>query len=311
MSITFRKAERGNIKPIIGLYGLSGNGKTYSALMLARGMAGNHGKIAMLDTESGRGEMYADDIEGGYYYFGMKQPFTAQSYINAIDAAEEAKIDIMVIDSMSHEWEGSGGILEQVAIAQDKASKAGKKTEGLHFWKKPKESHNKLILRIMQSTIPVICCFRAQCKTHYITIKGKKEKEVVKDDFTTPIQDEKIIYEMTAHMEIGKDHKLKITKCPKGLDKCLKNGDIITVKTGECIAEWCKGDTGSSAIPLSSKDDLVAHINDIETMDKLKQYWMQQQPSINALSDDNKKEVTQAKEDKKNLLTYPPEESDF
>ena len=66
MSFSFRPAERSQAKPLIGLYAESGCGKTYSALLLARGFVGSAGKIGMIETEAGRGEAYADIVPGGY-----------------------------------------------------------------------------------------------------------------------------------------------------------------------------------------------------------------------------------------------------
>src|ERR1700744_3843489 len=111
----FRPARRTNAKPLIGLYSESGAGKTYSALLLARGYVGPEGRIGMIETESGRGEAYADPGEypeiGGYEVLPLHGNFSPDTYGNAIDAAERAKFDALIIDSASHEWEGVGGVL--------------------------------------------------------------------------------------------------------------------------------------------------------------------------------------------------------
>ena len=94
MTYQVRPASRSQAKPLIGIYSESGCGKTYSALLLARGYAGPDGRIIMIETESGRGEAYADPIEypeiGGYDVISMRDNFSPAEYGKAITAAEQA-----------------------------------------------------------------------------------------------------------------------------------------------------------------------------------------------------------------------------
>ena len=233
MGYKFKKAERQNSKVLIGLYGESGCGKTMSSLMLARGLVGENGKIAMIDTEQGRGELYADVITGGYDTMQMQAPFSPQNYIGAIDAAEQAGYDAIVIDSASHEWEGIGGVLDMAAQNEERTKKAG-----LHNWKTPKLEHQKFMQRLLASNMHLIVNLRAKYKSRQVYEKGKSK--VVKDDFASPIQAEDFIFEMTAHMEILQNHCIRITKCSHPeLVKCFENGKAITYQTGVNIADWC------------------------------------------------------------------------
>src|SRR5574343_215030 len=110
MAITLRKAERKQAKLRVGMSGPSGSGKTYSALLLARGLASEWDKVCLIDSENGSGELYSD--LGTYNIIPLKAPFTPESYIEAIQAAENAGMEVIVIDSASHEWDGKGGCLE-------------------------------------------------------------------------------------------------------------------------------------------------------------------------------------------------------
>src|SRR5689334_21842194 len=110
-----RPAKRSEAKPLIGIYAESGCGKTYSSLLLARGFVGPTGKIVMIETEGGRGEAFADLIEGGYSVIPIRESFSPKDYGEAISAAEQAKPAALIIDSASHEWEGSGGVLSMAA----------------------------------------------------------------------------------------------------------------------------------------------------------------------------------------------------
>src|SRR5688572_12024624 len=107
MTYTFRKAVRTNTSTLIALAGSSGSGNTYSAIRLARGLVGHHGKVVVIDTEPGRALHYADRFD--FDHLDMQPPFSPQAYQGAIEAAEKAGYGAIVIDSMSHEWAGDGG----------------------------------------------------------------------------------------------------------------------------------------------------------------------------------------------------------
>lgn len=276
MTYTFKPATRQNSKVLVGIYGESGCGKTYSSLLLARGIAGDNGKIAMIDTESGRGALYADVIPGGYLHMDLSEPFSPQRYVEAIAAAENAGIDVLVIDSMSHGWTGIGGVLDQAAKIEERTGKPG-----LHCWKEPKQHHKLMMLKLLQTRMNVICCLRAKYKSKQQKNLRTGKSEIVKDDFTTPEQDEAFIYEMTAHMEIMQNHVIRITKCSHpDLRKCFQDGKPITIATGQNIAGWSSGGAAgdvspSSAVPprALTEEEWVAlqeQINGAETLESLK-----------------------------------------
>jgi ABC-type dipeptide/oligopeptide/nickel transport system ATPase component len=228
----FRPAIRTKAKPIIALYGESGSGKTYSALLMARGFVGPSGKIAMIDTESGRGELYADDIEGGYDVLPLDAPFEADRYIDAIKEAEKAGYGVVVIDSASHEWNGIGGVLTQAEAIEERTG-----TTGLHCWKKPKAQHGLFVLKLLGSRIAIILCLRAKYKTRQVYRNGKKA--IVKDDYLSPVQAEDFAYETTVQVEITREHKIGATKTNAlGLGAVFPAGEVIGVKTGQALAAW-------------------------------------------------------------------------
>lgn len=254
-----KKATRQGVKPLIGAYSLSGCGKTYSALLLARGIVGPTGKIVMIDSESGRGSLYSDVIEGGYDVLEIKDSFSPQEYMKAIGIVEKSGADICLIDSASHEWEGIDGVTDSaMKISQKRAAKYDKEWDGVvQFgdWKDPKMNHAKFMLKLLQSPLPIIVCLRAKQKSQQT--KGTKEMVdagiipqsqigktvVVKDEFCSPIQDEAFIYEMTAHFEILHDHTIILTKASHpDLRKCFPEDkkSPITMEHGRKIAEWCR-----------------------------------------------------------------------
>ena len=129
MALEFRKATRRTVPLLISISSVSGGGKTFSALLLAAGLAGPDGRVGMIDTENGRGEMYSDSpgirkaLQNGYDYIRFDPPYTPERYIEHIEAAEQAGITVCIVDSGSHEWEGIGGVAESAEKAEAKLYK--------------------------------------------------------------------------------------------------------------------------------------------------------------------------------------------
>lgn len=229
----FAPAVRTSAIPLIVLYSESGCGKTFSALLLARGIAGDRPVMAS-DSETGRASIYADIIPGGYTTALIEPPFTPENYIAHIEAMEKAGAGCGVIDSGSHEWDS---ILE---LAGEKEEKSGK--AGLHCWKEPKSRHAKFIQKLLRSKIPLIVCLRAKYKSRQKRENGKTV--IVRDDFTSPLQSEEFIFEATVHAEIMQDHTIRVTKGghPE-LRKCFPENNTrpITVEDGKKVAQWIAG----------------------------------------------------------------------
>lgn len=236
MTMEIKKATRTGIKPLIGLYSESGCGKTYSSLLLARGFVGAAGKIVMADTESGRGSLYADVLPGGYEVLNIDSPFSPARCIEAIETIEKSGAAIGVLDSGSHFWEGIGGVLDTAGQNEERSGKAG-----LHNWRQPKMEHAKMMLKLLQSSIPWIICLRAKFKTR----QGKDDKGktvIIKDDLPSAIQAEDFLFELTAHALLYPDHSIDLTKCSHPeLKKCFpeKGSGPIMSEHGALLAKWC------------------------------------------------------------------------
>lgn len=258
MSFEIKQATRQGVKPLIGIFGSSGTGKTMTALLLARGLVGDKGKIVMLDTESGRGSLYADVIPGGYETIEFREPFSPARYIEAVQTAESKGANVLVIDSASHEWEGIGGVTEMAGnIAEAAAHKWNKDWDGsIQFghWKTPKMEHQKFVLKLLQSPLAIIVCLRAKQKSKQV--KGTQEMAdggliearmigktcVVKDRFASPIQAEDFIFEMMAYMEVMKDHSVCVIKhSHPSLRQCFPEDfkAPISIEHGKKLAAWC------------------------------------------------------------------------
>ncbi|WP_425404590.1 AAA family ATPase [Hwanghaeella sp.] len=237
MSFVFRDATLTEAKPLIGIYAESGKGKTYSALLLARGFAGPNGKVGMIETEAGRGEAYADMIDGGYQVLSLRNEFSPKAYGEAIKAAEKAGFDALIIDSASHEWEGAGGVLSMAAENQERGKR------GPIVWQKPKMEHARnFMLPIMQTSIPlVIVCMRAKYPMKEVP-KPNGGKEWVRLETLEPKQADDILYEMFVHGWIDDQHRFRGTKYTrKDLRDIIRDGEPISLDTGRRLAEWTRG----------------------------------------------------------------------
>ena len=108
--LILHKAERKQAKIRAGLFGPSGSGKTYSSLLLARGIASAWDKVAIVDTENDSADLFSH--LGGYEVLPLEDPYSPERYIEAIEFCEKSGFEVIIIDSISHEWEGKGGCLE-------------------------------------------------------------------------------------------------------------------------------------------------------------------------------------------------------
>lgn len=192
-----RKAERKKAKLRLGISGASGSGKTWSALEIATGMGG---KIGMIDTEAGRGELYGSDFE--YDIIRLEAPYSPDRYIEAIKTFEKAGYDILIIDSLSHAWVGEGGVLSIV----DKAG-ANSFTQG---WRVGTPKQNALIEALTTSKMHIITTLRV--KTEYVVEKNDRGKSEPRKIGLSPVQRDGLEYEFTIFMDINQEHVAHITK---------------------------------------------------------------------------------------------------
>ena len=136
MTFSFKPATRENVALLIGLAGGTGSGKTYTAMRLAAGIAGDK-PFALIDTEAGRGKHYADQFR--FDHGDLRAPFRPDAYAAAIKAADEAGYPVIVVDSMSHVWAGDGGVLDWQE--EEFARMGSREAVKVASWIKPKMSH--------------------------------------------------------------------------------------------------------------------------------------------------------------------------
>lgn len=226
--MNLRKATRQKAKIRLGLSAVSGGGKTYSALLIAYGLCGDWSKVALIDTENGSGDLYAD--LGPYNVLPLTPDFTPEKYIQAIKACEAAGMEVIIIDSASHEWSGQGGCLEQNELL----AKVKYKGNTWSAWNETTPRHQKYIDAIISSSCHVITTTRS--KTETIQTEDKKIKKVGMKE----IQREGFEYELTISLDMEKDgHYAVASKDRTGLF-IDRHAFVPTVDTGKLIRQWCE-----------------------------------------------------------------------
>ena len=265
MAIVIKKATRTGVKPLIGIYGKSGGGKTLTALFVARGLVGPTGRIVLIDTESGRGSLFADVVPGGYEVIELSAPFSPEAFTEAINLAE-SKSDVVLVDSISHEWSGEGGVIDMQEAELDRmAGTNWSKREACKMaaWIKPKMAHKRFISRLLQIKVPLICCLRGEEKTHIAKGSGNDKTKVVTDEFSTPLFDQRFIFELlinfeavarknekTGLMEGGYVIPRKITH-PSVAQLLPGENEQLGIEFGKSLSAWCSA-SGSVATGVST-----------------------------------------------------------
>jgi hypothetical protein len=247
------QAKRGALPLFVGLCGASGSGKTFSALRLAAGIQRVcGGELVVIDTESNRALHYADRF--AFKHLPFSPPFSPDDYWEAIQAAVAAGARTIVIDSMSHEHEGPGGVLELHEKEAERIQKAwGCSADTAQFpaWKEPKGQRRRLINNILQLHCNLVVCFRAKRKVKMQ--KNERGKQVPTDQGWMPIAGDEYAYEMTALGVLPPgssgvpDWKTTdpgselVTKRPAQFHDILKPGAQLTEDMGEAMARWAAG----------------------------------------------------------------------
>ena len=251
MAMQFKRAKRALSVLRLAIQGPSGSGKTYGALKLAQGLGG---RIAVIDTERGSASLYADmDDMPEFDVLELEPPFSPERYIAAIKAAADAHYDVLIIDSMTHEWSGSGGCLEINELL------ARSKFQGNMWsaWSATTPRHRAFVDAMLQAPMHIIATMRS--KTEVVqTDKNRFEKRGTKSE-----QRDGMDYEFTIVFDVQPDHTVLTSK-----DRTAMFSDpfqCITKETGQRIKQWLEG----AGITPEEFAELMGRILAAETQDEL------------------------------------------
>jgi hypothetical protein len=289
------RATKRRAKLRLGMSGPAGSGKTYSALQIAGGLGG---RIGMIDTEHGSGDLYADLLPEGYDVLSLTPPYTPARYIEAIHALEDLGVSTIIIDSLTHAWTGEGGSLDRQGKIADKSGNSWQ------AWRQVTPEHNALVEALLQSRCHIIATMRA--KTEYVQEKDERTgKQVVRKIGLAPIMRDGIEYEFTTFFELDVQHMAYT-----GKDRTrLFDGEIFRpdIETGRKLLGWLNsGVDGTRSTTVMSADQKTAMsdaINRAGTLDDLYRAFSVAYRVANSLPDaDALAELTALKDERKALL---------
>lgn len=210
----FKPATRKKSRLRMALDGVSGSGKTFTALRFAFALGQ---RVAVINTESGAVEKYlglAPDGTPWQFDVGYLQDFSPTSYTAAILQAGKEGYDVVIVDSLSHAWAGAGGALEL------KDKKGG---NSFTAWKDITPMHNRMIEAILHSPCHTIVTMRS--KTGYVLETDQRGQSVPRKIGMEPVQRNGMEYEFDIYGSIDCDHVLKISK-----SRCPEVADAVVVK---------------------------------------------------------------------------------
>jgi hypothetical protein len=197
--MAFKPAQKKKSKLKLAIQGPSGSGKTYSALAIACGLGK---RVAVIDSEGTSAQLYSDNFQ---FDCDTLEKFSPLDYIAKIKEAEDSGYDVIVIDSLSHEWFGVDGALDLVS----KESIRNKGGNSYFAWRNVTPLHNQLINTIIQSKTHIIATMRT--KESYV-VDDQSGKKVPKKIGLEAIQRDGIAFEFTIVCDIDMEHNLIVTK---------------------------------------------------------------------------------------------------
>lgn len=217
----FVKASKKQARLRLALVGPPGAGKTYTALSIASHL----GRVAVIDTERGSASKYANrpfafdvqELESGH----------PKQYIDAINEASKAGYDVLIIDSLSHAWNGKDGALELV----DNAARRSKSGSSFNAWREVTPLQQTLIDTILRCPAHVIVTMRS--KMEYVLERDEKTgKQTPRKVGLAPVQRDGVEYEFDVVGDIDIDNTLTVTKT-----RCADLTGKVIAKPGKELAE--------------------------------------------------------------------------
>lgn len=222
----FKKATKKAAKLRLGLAGPSGSGKTFSALRIAAGLGT---RIALVDTERGSASKYAGDPGiPDFDAADVAPPYKPETLIEILGSVSE--YDVVIVDSLSHFWNGSGGFLEMVDAEVARMKSRGGRPDSFAAWKTVDPVYRRLLEAIVSCPAHVICCLRA--KTAYEKVENDRGKTEIKRMGMAPEIRDGFEYEVDAFCMIDVEHRLVVQKT-----RCSEIDGAIVDKPGAPFAE--------------------------------------------------------------------------
>lgn len=260
----FKKAERKKSKLRLALTGPSGSGKTYGALLTAKGIGG---RIAVIDTEKGSASLYSDIVD--FDVLELSAPYTPERYRQAVQLAVNNGFDVIIIDSITHEWSGAGGCLE----LNDEIAKAKFKGNTWSAWSETKARHRALIDDLLACPAHIIVTMRSKTETAQAEVNGRKQVQKLG---MKAEQNDGIEYEFTTVLDLIHDGNFaQPSKDRTGLFPPNGNPFKLSIETGQKLVEWLESGVDLNLERLKKaealKDKMLEKINDADTNERIEE----------------------------------------
>lgn len=281
----FQKAERKKAKLRLSIDGPSGSGKTHSALLIAAGLAPG-GNVFVIDTE--RDSATLETGKPGvpeFFHAPLEPPFTPAKYRQYIEAAAKEGAEVVIVDSLSHAWSGSGGVLDM----HDTASKAQRSANSWAAWREVTPEHNALVDAILQAPCHIICTMRT--KTAWEIVDDGSGKKAPQKIGLKPEQREGMEYEFTLVLDLTIDGHIATASKDR---TSLFDGRHFkpTAETGEELAAWLGTGRDPQEISRELFERLKQAASEINNPVHLTNWGRKHKPDFDRLlPDDNKKLV--------------------
>lgn len=275
--MVLKKAQRKQAKLKLGISAPAGGGKTIGALLIAYGLMKEKypqlkdedlwNKIVIIDSENGSGELYVgsviDNVKiGTYNAVTLTPPFEADKYTSAIEMCYNAGMEVAIIDSVTHLWSGSGGLLEQ------QNSIAKRTGNSYTSWRDITPQHNRFVEAMLQTDMHIIATMRS--KVDYVQEKDPSTgKTIVRKVGLNPIAKEGMDYEFTVFLEIDAEHNAFGSKDRTGVvdQKYFK----ITPKIGAELMNWLESGTTEKETVVAEAEVISAETKKENTIKDLQQ----------------------------------------
>ncbi|TCP32157.1 AAA domain-containing protein [Scopulibacillus darangshiensis] len=265
MAFQVQRARREKMKAVVGFIGCSGSGKTAGALLTAYGMmkeAHPHidddeiwAKIGVVDTEHGRAKLYADlkfddTLIGQFLHVDFDPPYSTARYNEAVIALKGAGCEVIIVDSLSHNWQGEGGIVET------HGQMAGNSFQN---WGKLAPETTQLIKTLTRNDVHILTTLRT--KQEYVVESNSDGKMAPRKVGTRPVQKDEMEYEFMLNFNIGIDH---VAETSKDNTRMFEGEQIkITPEVGHKLYQWLEKGVDVKAEEAAERTSLINEIKDI------------------------------------------------
>lgn len=246
-----QKATRKRVRIKMALQGPSGSGKTFSSLQLAYGLCCDWSRVAAVCSENGSANLYSH--LGNYNVLGLSDTFSPEHYIQAIETCEKAGMEVIILDSVTHEWE---------YLLDYHASLPG---NSFTNWSKVTPRHNAFVQKILASHCHIICTLRT--KTDYVMTE-KNGKQVPEKVGLKSVQRDGLDYEMTLVFDLDIKNNATASKDRTGLFTG-KPEQRLSVDTGRLITDWCNSGDAVTVDEVSSRIENSISIQELLTLYKM------------------------------------------